>query len=77
MIEMDYNENDETIFDLLVIHLDGLSRPEIVEELKISRTTIYDALVRLEKAGIVERFKKKVKHKGRKPVYWRIVLDGS
>ena len=36
------------------------------------RTTIYDNLEKLEKAGIVERYTKHNDKPGRPPIYWKI-----
>lgn len=66
------NENDQKIYQALENN-GYLLRRELVWVLKIPRTTVYDALMRLERAGKVEGFNEKRTTRGRPRRFWRSV----
>jgi len=49
-----------------------ITRRELVRNLKIPRTTIYDNLLKLQKKKMIERFSRNNGTRGRPLVFWRI-----
>ncbi|TFG10207.1 MAG: MarR family transcriptional regulator [Promethearchaeota archaeon] len=49
------------------------TRRELVNQLKIPRTTLYDNLLKLQKQRIVEKYAKNNGKRGRPVVYWKII----
>ena len=48
-----------------------LTRRELVNELKIPRTTIYDNLVKLQKRKLIEKFSRNDGKRGRPLIFWK------
>jgi len=63
-------DNDRIVFDAL-LKVNDVTRSELVKLCKLPRTTIYDALVRLERIGVVERFFEKRSTRGRPKTFYR------
>ena len=49
-----------------------LTRRDLVKELKIPRTTIYDNLVKLQKRKLIEKFSRTDGKRGRPLIFWKI-----
>ncbi|MFX1308351.1 MAG: MarR family transcriptional regulator [Promethearchaeota archaeon] len=49
-----------------------LTRRDLVKELKIPRTTIYDNLVKLQKRRLIEKFSRTDGKRGRPLIFWKI-----
>lgn len=49
-----------------------LTRRDLVKELKIPRTTIYDNLVKLQKRRLIEKFSRIDGKRGRPLIFWKI-----
>jgi len=47
-----------------------LTRRDLVKELKIPRTTIYDNLVKLQKRKLIEKFSRTDGKRGRPLIFW-------
>jgi len=66
------------VFNVLIDYDGSATRPTICLELfgdvSKKRTTVYDALKKLEKAGLVERKSIRIGTRGRPSVEWSIVL---
>ena len=52
-----------------------MMRKDIVSELKIPRTTVFDNLNRLKKNGIVEIIEEERHIRGRPRIYWKLVAE--
>ena len=63
-------DNDRIVFDAL-LQVNDVTRSELVKLCSLPRTTIYDALVRLERLGVVERFFEKRSTRGRPKTFYR------
>lgn len=63
-------DNDRIVFNAL-LQVNDVTRSELVKLCSLPRTTIYDALVRLERLGVVERFFEKRSTKGRPKTFYR------
>ncbi len=48
-----------------------LTRRDLVKELKIPRTTIYDNLVKLQKRKLIEKFSRNDGKRGRPLIFWK------
>jgi len=48
-----------------------LTRRDLVNELKIPRTTIYDNLVKLQKRKLIEKFSRNDGKRGRPLIFWK------
>ncbi|MFX0038431.1 MAG: MarR family transcriptional regulator [Promethearchaeota archaeon] len=48
-----------------------LTRRDLVKELKIARTTIYDNLVKLQKRKLIEKFSRNDGKRGRPLIFWK------
>jgi predicted ArsR family transcriptional regulator len=48
-----------------------LTRRDLVKELKIPRTTIYDNLVKLQKRKMIEKFSRNDGKRGRPLIFWK------
>jgi predicted ArsR family transcriptional regulator len=48
-----------------------LTRRDLVNELKIPRTTIYDNLVKLQKRKMIEKFSRNDGKRGRPLIFWK------
>ena len=56
-----------------ILENDGpITRRELVNALKIPRTTIYDNLLKLQKKKMIEKFSRNNGRRGRPLVFWRI-----
>lgn len=68
-----WEESDKLVYQaLLNCFPNWRTRPKLVEETKIPRTTVYDALDRLEKRGLVE-MDKEIRHtRGRPKTFFRM-----
>ena len=49
-----------------------ITRRELVNTLKIPRTTVYDNLLKLQKKKMIEKFSRNNGRRGRPLVFWRI-----
>lgn len=58
-----------------VLKRGSMTRKEMVRELKIPRTTIYDNLNVLEKIKIVKKSTKNTGQIGRPEIYWSLILE--
>ena len=63
-------DNDRIVFDTLM-QANDVTRSELVKLCRLPRTTIYDALVRLERLGVVEHFFEKRSTRGRPKTFYR------
>ncbi|MHA2494517.1 MAG: winged helix-turn-helix transcriptional regulator [Candidatus Hodarchaeales archaeon] len=52
-----------------------LTRPELVELLRLPRTTLHDALTRLNVRGLIVRFTEPRGSRGRRPVFFKIAVE--
>lgn len=67
------NQNDRDVYQFLEKQRIPVKRAVIVEETGIARTTVYDALERLELKGLIEKRQLNLsKKKGRPPVFWAL-----
>ncbi len=48
-----------------------LTRRDLVNELRIPRTTIYDNLVKLQKRKLIEKFSRNDGKRGRPLIFWK------
>jgi len=48
------------------------TRRDLVKELKIPRTTIYDNLVKLQKRKLIEKYSRSDGKRGRPLIFWKI-----
>ncbi|MFX0142689.1 MAG: helix-turn-helix domain-containing protein [Candidatus Hodarchaeota archaeon] len=48
-----------------------LTRRDLVKELKIARTTIYDNLIKLQKRKLIEKFSRNDGKRGRPLIFWK------
>ena len=71
---MSKKELDETVLAALQ-HNGYLTRPELVGVLNEPRTTIFDSLVRLERAGQVDYFFEARIRRGRPKTYWHSTVE--
>ncbi len=55
----------------------GINRDGLVELTRLSRTTIYDALVRLDLKGLVENFSEERDKRGRPKEFFLLNLKGE
>ncbi len=60
-----YRISDEEIYSYLLKEDRPVTRPELVEKTGVPRSTLYDALVRLETRGLIKRHKFYKQGKGR------------
>lgn len=68
-----WNKNDKDVYEFLQKQRIPVKRDVIVEETGIARTTVYDALKRLERKGLIVRRQLNLsKKRGRPPVYWAL-----
>ena len=60
-------------FNLIKALKDGgpLTRRDLVNELKVPRTTIYDNLVKLQKRKLIEKFSRNDGKRGRPLIFWK------
>jgi len=49
-----------------------LTRKDLVKQLKIPRTTIYDNLIKLQKIKLIEKFSRNDGQRGRPLVFWKM-----
>ena len=70
IVTPDLRENDRVVLDALIgVH--HATRSNLVQLCELPRTTIYDALVRLERLGIVEHYFEERKTRGRPKTLFR------
>ena len=56
-----------------ILQLNGpTTRKDLVNQLKIPRTTIYDNLLKLQKRKVIEKFTRNNGKRGRPLVFWKI-----
>ncbi|TFG24930.1 MAG: hypothetical protein EU529_02880 [Promethearchaeota archaeon] len=56
-----------------ILQINGpMIRRDLVNQLKIARTTIYDNLVKLQKRKVIEKFTRNDGKRGRPLVFWKI-----
>ena len=56
-----------------VLQMNGpMTRKDLVNQLKVPRTTIYDNLLKLQKRKVVEKFIRNNGTRGRPLVFWKI-----
>lgn len=68
-----WNKNSKRVYEFLEKQRIPVIRAVIVEETGIKWTTVYDALIRLEHEGLIEKRQLNLsKKKGRPPVYWAL-----
>ncbi len=80
-IIMDNFFNSETILSptqnnlIKILQVNGpMTRRDLVNQLKVPRTTIYDNLVKLQKQKVIEKFSRNNGKRGRPLVFWKIKL---
>lgn len=68
------SKNDDIVYSVLT-RSRGKTRKQLCEELNLSRSTVLDAIVRLELAGLTERYPSRIKSPlaGRPKTYFRKV----
>ena len=71
--------NSETILSptqnnlIKILQVNGpMTRRDLVYQLKVPRTTIYDNLVKLQKRKVIEKFSRNNGKRGRPLVFWKI-----
>jgi hypothetical protein len=52
-----------------------LTRPELVELMGLPRTTLHDALTRLNIRGLIVQFTEPRESRGRRPVFFKLVVE--
>lgn len=80
-IFMDNFFNSETILSptqnnlIKILQVNGpMTRRDLVNQLKVPRTTIYDNLVKLQKQKVIEKFSRNNGKRGRPLIFWKIKL---
>lgn len=61
---------DRDLYNFILQFPNGLQRSFIVSHFKLSRTTIYDALVRLQNKNLIYRKRQLIQKRGRQPVHF-------
>ena len=71
--------NSETIISptqnnlIKILQVNGpMTRKDLVNQLRVPRTTIYDNLVKLQKQKVIEKFTRNNGRRGRPLVFWKI-----
>lgn len=71
--------NSETILSptqnnlIKILQVNGpMTRRDLVYQLKVPRTTIYDNLIKLQKRKVIEKFTRNNGKRGRPLVFWKI-----
>lgn len=65
-------KTDKIVFDALK-YLHSATRSDLVKICQLPPTTIYDALIRLQRIGVVERYFEDRKTRGRPKTFYRIL----
>jgi len=56
-----------------ILQMNGpMTRKDLVNQLKVPRTTIYDNLVKLQKRKVIEKFSRNNGKRGRPLIFWKI-----
>lgn len=74
MIETILLELNKIQIKILIVLSKGksLTRNQLIESIKVSRTTIYDNLEKLLNVNLIRKFSKRIGNIGRPLVYWYI-----
>ena len=65
-------ESDKIVLDALK-RVEAANRSDLVELCALPRTTIYDALIRLERIGVIERYHEERMTRGRPKTFYRVL----
>ena len=68
----DLRMNDKIVFEALS-RVKSATRSDLVKLCALPRTTIYDALIRLERIGFVERYPDERTTRGRPKTFYRLI----
>ena len=66
-------ENDQIVLDALM-RISNATRSDLVKLCDLPRTTIYDALIRLIRFGVVERYFEERTKRGRPRTFYRVLI---
>ena len=57
---------------LKILQKGPLTRKQLVHQLNVPRTTIYDTLIKLQRIKVIEKFTRNNGSRGRPLVYWKL-----